>query len=436
MQLGERFRVFTAPTIQDGLDVARDKGVDLILLDVGLSGEDGIEGISRIKDSIPATDIVMISGRRDPKTVVRAMKAGAGDYLTKPLDCDEFEAVYERIMSSRRMKERYEAMLETQCGASGDLVFCSDSMAKVLSQASQLKGHNANVLIVGATGTGKELLAKHIHRIEEDPARPFIAVNCAAIPDNLLEAELFGAEPGAFTGATRRRIGKFELADGGDIFLDEIGALKLDMQAKILRVIQEKEFSRLGGNELIRSDFRLIAATNDSIEEKVASGEFRMDLYHRIRVIQLKLPPLSERRADIPYLAEYFLKRFSRGNGEKKITERAMERLSQYSWPGNVRELSNVIHSLTILTDGPTIDLGVFPPWILNGCSHVKEGNAVVTAGDVPTSTVLRECVANAEKSCIEEALRVSSGDRSKAARFLKVGRTTLYAKMKELGIR
>lgn len=437
MQLEGHFDFASAGSIEEALAVIERGPVDLVLLDVELGRENGIEGIRVIRSAGCSVDIAMLSGQRDPKIVVDAIRAGAVDYIVKPVEVEELLAICERQAANRRVRERYDALVETQNsnGHRSSIIHNGASIARILKQAEQLRGHGANVLVVGETGTGKELLARYIHRLEGDARRPFIAVNCAAIPENLIEAELFGAEAGAYTGSFKRRIGKFELADGGDIFLDEIGALKPGLQAKILRVLQEGEFCRLGGNETIRACFRVIAATNEPLEEKVAHGDFRMDLYHRIRVIQLSMPPLRERAEDIPALICHFLSKFAKSGSPKRFSDGAMARLVAYPWPGNVRELANVVQSLTILAHDDVIDEAVFPSWCLNGCgsarpvetSRLPEVSAAVGA--------LKDYIARAEKHYIEFALRACGGDKSKAARTLAMGRTTLYAKMKELGM-
>lgn len=437
LQLRDQYKVFSAETVGQGMEILKNNQIDMVLLDVNLGQDNGIANVRRIRGEYPYMDIVMISGIRDPRVVVEAMREGANDYLTKPFDLEDINAIVERQSRCRQVKERYGALVEAQNRLKwrGDIIFKSTSMRRLLDQADQLKGHQANVLIAGETGTGKELLARYIHRLEGDDSRPFVAVNCAAIPEPLLEAELFGSELGAYTGAIKRRIGKFELADGGDIFLDEISALKLDLQAKILRILQEREFCRLGGNDVISANFRVIAATNELLEQKVGQGEFRMDLYHRIRVIQLCVPPLRERSEDIPALVDHYLTKFSRDGAAKKILPEALARLMSYRWPGNIRELANVVHGLTILSPGDTIDESAFPPWAMNGCGATRP---VLTESPPPMDVAvvaLKEYVLRAERQCIQHALKTCSGDKSKAARLLQMGRTTLYSKMKELGI-
>ena len=445
MQLRGSYGVLTATSIGEGMGLLREHDVDLVLLDVGLEGEDGLEGIKRIHNVHPSVGVAMLSGRRDVKTVVEAIRAGAVDYLTKPLDADNLTEVVEKAVAARTVQERCEALLQSQMSkrnCKATIVYRSRRMQRLIREAEQVRGHDANVLIIGETGAGKELLAQFIHQQEGSGRRPFVAVNCAAIPEHLLESELFGHEAGAFTGACRRRIGKFELADGGDIFLDEISTMKLDLQVKLLRVLQEKEFCRLGSNTPIRADFRVISACNQSLDALVEKGIFRLDLYHRLRVIQLVMPPLRERLDDIPHLVEYYLDKFSNGSRRRRFTDQAMSRLMEYPWPGNVRELANVVQSLVIMTQEDLIDELSFPPWVLNGRWSVQ-GREVATTdvGTLPQPTTaqqvasLREYVQKAERAYIEHTLKLNEDDRTKTAMALGIGRTTLYAKMKELGM-
>ena len=445
MQLRGIYGVFTATSINEGLTLLTSHDVDLVLLDVGLEGENGLEGIKRLRSVHPSVGVAMLSGRRDVRTVVEAIRAGAVDYLTKPLDVDDLTEVMEKAVTARTTQERCEALLQSQISrrnCKATIVYRSPSMQRLIREAEQIRGHGVNVLIIGETGVGKELLARFIHQQEGEGRRPFVAVNCAAIPEHLLESELFGHEAGAFTGAARRRIGKFELADGGDIFLDEVSTMKLDLQVKLLRVLEEKEFCRLGSNTSIRADFRVISACNQSLDVLVEKGCFRIDLYHRLRVIQLMMPPLRERLEDIPQLVEYYLDRFSAGGRRKQFTERAMAKLMEYPWPGNVRELANVVQSTVILTQEDIIDEWAFPPWVLNGRWSVRGQNMGATRGETmflstatETITSLREYVQRAERAYIEHVLRLNEDDRTNTALTLGIGRTTLYAKMRELGM-
>jgi DNA-binding NtrC family response regulator len=443
VQLKNSYIVLTTSSITGAVELLKKEDVDLVLLDVGLEGEDGLEGIKKIHAVHPSVGVAMLSGRSDVKTVVEAIRRGAVDYLTKPLDMESLATVIERADATRAVKEKCEAMIRSHLNSNGKgvkIVYKSKKMETLLRETSQIKGHDANVLIVGETGTGKELLARHIHEQEGNLKRPFIAVNCAAIPENLLESELFGHESGAFTGATRRRIGKFELADGGDIFLDEISTLKLDLQVKLLRVLQEKEFCRLGSNTPIKTNFRVISACNQSLEELVEKGNFRMDLYHRLRVIQLTLPRLRERSEDIPFLVDYFLEKFAFQGKKKQITDSALAKLMQYQWQGNVRELANVIQSLAIMAKDDVIDEAHFPSWVMNGDHKLKNGSANVAGCakiSLPTHdeavASLQDYVRQAERNYIEHMLSANDGDKTKTAAALGIGRTTLYMKMKEL---
>jgi len=442
MQLKGTYIVLTTTSIAGAMELLKKEDVDLVLLDVGLEREDGLEGIKKIHAVHPSVGVAMLSGRKDVQTVVEAIRRGAIDYLTKPLDMDCLTTVIERALAMRTMKEKCEAMIRSQINGSNKgakIIYKSKKMEMLLHESSQIKGHDANILIIGETGTGKELLARYIHEQEGSVRRPFVAVNCAAIPENLLESELFGHEAGAFTGATRRRIGKFELADGGDIFLDEIGTLKLDLQVKLLRVLQEKEFCRLGSNAPIKTNFRAIAASNQSLEELVDKGNFRMDLYHRLRVIQLTVPPLRQRTEDIPLLVDHFLEKFSYQGKKKQISEGAMSRLVEYPWQGNVRELANVVQSLAIMTRGEVIDETHFPSWVMNGNGklRIQENDSLQGKMPIPSSgesvATLQDYIRQIERGYISQVLNLNRGDKTKTAEDLGIGRTTLYMKMKEL---
>jgi len=441
MLLGGSYAVLTASTIGEGLAVLKSEDVDLVLLDVGLGEEDGLVGIRRIHSVHPSVGVAMLSGRKDPKTVVRAMRAGAVDYLTKPVDTDELAEVVEKAVAARDAQERREELWRSQpCECDGDvtIVYRSKGMRKVIEEADKVRAHPANVLIVGDTGTGKELVARYINKGGNGGRRPFVAVNCAAIPEHLLESELFGHEAGAFTGANRRRIGKFEVADGGDIFLDEISTMKLDLQVKLLRVLQEKEFCRLGSNTPIRADFRVISASNQPLAALIDSGKFRADLYYRLRVAEITIPPLCERVDDIPVLARHFLEKFAGDSGRREIADTAMARLMEHTWPGNVRELANVVQTLTMFTQGETIDETAFPPWLMGGCAGATvagEGAGGPASQARISDATYRDYVRDAERRFIQYTLERNEGDKSKTARDLDMGRTTLYMKLRELGL-
>lgn len=306
----------------------------------------------------------------------------------------------------------------------------------LLEQAGRLKGRCANVLITGESGTGKELLAKHIHDLESNPSRPFIAVNCAAIPENLLEAELFGHEKGSFTSAVDRKIGKFEMADGGDIFLDEISTLKPDLQAKLLRVLQEKTIYRIGGQSPIKLHFRVIAATNEPLSELQSNSKFRLDLYHRLAIVTLNMPPLRKRCEDIPSLAEYFLKKYSSQNDQKTISNAAMQILCKYDWPGNIRELENFIHTLTIMVPHQTIETRDIRQLLTEKAGAVANEieNAFVDSSDIMTQS-LEDYLEWHKKNYIKNVLEKNSWNYTKTSKELGISRITLHKHAKTINV-
>jgi len=438
LELKKSHDITTAMSLAEGVKILKRENVDCVLLDVNLPDSSGLEGLAKLKKDFPNVDVVMVSALKDPKLIVQSVRSGSSDYLTKPYDIDELIAILEKLQSIKIMKDRHDALIAdlNPTDTRARLLGSSPSFRSLLAQADRLKGHIANVLILGESGTGKELLARYIHGLENNSSnRPFIAVNCAAIPEGLIESELLGHERGSFTGATTRKIGKFELARGGDIFLDEIGTLKPDLQAKILRVLQEKEIVRVGGNTTVKVDFRVIAATNIDLIKGIENGSFRMDLYHRLRVVQLEVPPLRERKEDIPMLVAYFLEKHSKDGGPKRITATALSKLQNYAWPGNIRELENVIHSLAILTPGDIIEEKHLPCWAFSGYGNGDSKTGTPITPDLTSSVTYKDYVSRAERAYIEHVLLVCDGDRSKAARKMNVGRTTLYAKLKELGI-
>jgi len=431
LELDRTYRCSIASDLRSGLSIIQRETVDLVLLDIRLGAEDGIEGLREIKKLDPSVDVVMVTGHKDPKLIISSVKAGASDYICKPFEFEELAVVIEKLRQVRQMRTRHDALIEGMMTADtrSRLLGISRAFLDVLDKAGRVKGHNANILIEGESGTGKELLARYIHSLECNPRRPFIAINCAAIPDALLESELFGHEKGSFTGATYRKIGKFELANGGDIFLDEISALKPELQAKILRVLQEKEISRIGSVVPVSVNFRVIAATNDDMDALVRDGRFRTDLFHRLCVIRLRMPPLRERKEDIPLLVDHFLKKYSRPPHNKTVSPSAMKALMRYNWPGNIRELENLIHNLVIMAPNGSIEVGDLPSWIV----YRIESEATLREGDKTLS--LEEHIARVERMHIQRALEASEGNRSKAAKLLNMSRTTLYWKLKQLGL-
>lgn len=442
LQLKKSYEITTTLTLQDGLQILKEQSIDLVLLDIGLGNEDGIDGLRQIKQGNPGLDVIMVTGYKDPKFIIQSIRNGASDYLCKPFELEELIAVIEKLQTIKQMRERHDALVANlnPVDTRSRLMGNSPAFRTMLDQTNRVKGHMANILLQGESGTGKELLARYIHSLEENPQRPFIAVNCAAIPEGLIESELFGHERGAFTGAMQRKIGKFELANGGDIFLDEISTLRPDLQVKILRVLQEREIVRVGGNTPIKVDFRVISATNDKLEERIQKSDFRMDLFHRLRVIQLDIPPLRERKEDISLLTAYFLEKFGRSDGKKRITAEALRRLQNYYWPGNIRELENVVHSVIILSPGDIITEDHLPTWTMQGgpqqTTTDESGiNSTPLLPILTDSLTYKDYVRQAEKIYIEHMLTTNKGDKTKTAQAMDVGRTTLYGKLKELGI-
>lgn len=431
--LKRKYHVYTAQDFGRGLEFLRTKPVDLVFLDVCLGCEDGIRILKKIKSEFGGVDVVMLSGHRDPEVIVHAMREGASNYLCKPHPAEELITIVETHRKNKEVRERYDALIEgmNEAGEGAAFIGESKAFARVLEQAKRLKGHGANVLLEGASGTGKELLARYIHNQEANSKRPFIAVNCAAIPDTLIETELFGHEQGAFTGAARRRIGKFELANGGDIFLDEINSLKPELQAKLLRILQEKEFYRVGGTQSLKVNFRVIAATNVDLNEQVALGNFRRDLLYRLRVITLKLPSLKERLEDIPVLADHFLKKHNRNGSPKTISHEVYEKLKAYSWPGNVRELENMIQSLIIMSKGSRITLDDLPAWLINQDPAKPDYESMPALRFNTIKGSLKEFMNRAERDYMLYVIRSKHGNITEAAKELGVSRSKVYYTLK-----
>src|SRR5262245_23365446 len=351
----EGFTVGVAYTALEGLRKNQTESWDVVILDILLSDANGLDVLKSIKDKNPDTSVIRITAFHDMPTTVKAMKLGAVEYIHKPIDIDELDAAIQRVLkrtAAARSKDRGSIALAGQFEERG-LVGKSRAMKEIFKTIGIVSQSKTTVLIEGESGTGKELIARAIHEHTE-PTRPFISINCSAIVETLLESELFGHEKGAFTGASYRKLGKFELANSGTLLLDEIGDMSLNMQVKLLRVIQEREFERVGGREKVRSDVRIIGATNKPLQEQVAQGAFREDLYYRLNVLHIVVPPLRERREDIPLLVEYLLHKLNR-ELQKRITRiqtRALELLSACDWPGNIRQLENTLRRAVVHNQG------------------------------------------------------------------------------------
>lgn len=427
------YDVATAAGGQEALELLRQETFHMVLSDLKMPGMTGVEVIRELKAIAPFTMGIIHTAHASVETAVEAMKAGAYDYVTKPVRRDELLVVIQRALEFQRL--HYENIaLRQQLKAKykfDNIVSDNEKMQAVFSQVERVSNTDSTVLIYGESGTGKELIARAIHYNSYRQDKPLVAINCGAIPEDLLESELFGHEKGAFTGATMQRLGRFELAHGGTIFLDEIGEMKPSLQVKILRVLQEREFERIGGTRTIKVDVRIIAATNKNLEELVARQQFRDDLYWRLNVIPITLPPLRERLSDIPLLVAHFIARF---NAEKKqhltgITPEALRMLSSYHWPGNVRELENMIERIAILKGNGMITPDDLPDKICRG-----SGASHVPVIDIPDNGIdFDATVATFEKQLLMQALAKAGGVKTKAASLLRMNRTTLVEKVKKL---
>ncbi len=405
---------------------------DLVLMDIRMANVSGIEALEEIRAFNPALPVILMTAYASVETAVGALKKGAYDYLTKPLDFDELRLALERALEHRHLKEE-NRMLRERLGAHfdrGNLIGRSAAMTKLLDLVAQVAPSEATVLVTGESGTGKEMIAGAIHTNSPRKTGPFVRINCAAITETLLESELFGHEKGSFTGADRRKEGKFRLADRGTIFLDEVSEMSLGMQVKLLRVLQEREFTRVGGEDVIRVDVRVIAATNRDLLRAVAEGRFREDLFYRLNVVSLRVPPLRERREDIPLLAQHFLKTFAERNRKtlQGFTPRAMDRLLRYPWPGNVRELMNTIERGVVLCRADVLDEEDVAPVLEAETPQAAAGQA---AAAVPAGSSLEDV----EKATILKTLDESGGNKSEAARRLGITRRTLHLKLKKYGL-
>ena len=412
------------------------RDVVLVITDLMMPGTDGFGVLAAAREIDPEVGILMITGHGSVESAVDAMKRGADDYLTKPVDLFELRkrasAIVEKRLLSRRVVE-----LESRLGEKfGKLISHSKPMEALFRQMEMVAPTRSNVLIVGESGTGKELVANALHENSPRKDARFLPINCAAIPAEILESELFGHERGSFTGATGRKIGKFELADKGTLFLDEIGELPVDMQVKLLRVLETREFMRVGGTETIKVDIRLIAATNSDLETAVERGSFRNDLYYRLKVVTLRIPPLRERREDIPLLANHFLTTFAKENDREgmKFAPDAMRALVNARWEGNVRELRNVVESLVVLTPTSEIRLSELPeelkPFAAGDIAAVPSEGALELASSAPGAASLT--MDEIERRAILAALERTGGNRTQAAETLGIGLRTLQRKLKE----
>jgi len=414
------------------IEMAAQQPFDLILMDIRMLKVSGLEALEQIKQINPAIPVIIMTAYSSIDTAVEAIKKGAYDYLTKPLDFDRLKLIIERAMEHVSLKAE-NLKLKFEIDARFDrqrIIGNGPAMTALLETVSQVAPSEATVLITGQSGTGKELIAAAIHHNSPRRKGPFIKINCAAISENLLESEMFGHEKGAFTGADRRKEGRFVQAENGSLFLDEISEMPLGMQVKLLRVLQERELNRVGGEAVIRVDVRVIAATNRNLEEMVAAGDFREDLYYRLNVVELNVPPLAHRREDIPLLAQAFLESFSDKNQKqiKGFTPQAMDVLVRYDWPGNVRELMNAVERAVVLAREAYLDTGDLP---VKSQASGEAAAAACPPPFIPENMPLEEV----EKVSILQTLKAVGGNKSEAARRLGITRKTLHKKLKKYGV-
>ena len=425
--------------VEDGkqaMDAILEDKYDLIITDLKMPHVDGLKLLEFIMELSPDNLVIMITGFATVDSAVDAMKLGAFDYITKPLKDDLVKLTIERALSFARLKEEnitLKGHLKKQYDF-GNMLGYSDNMKKIFTTIEKVASSDSNVIIYGESGTGKELVAKAIHFNSERCNSPLVAVNCGAIPEELLESELFVHEKGAFTGATRARMGRFELAHGGTIFLDEIGDMSPSLQVKVLRVIQEKQFERIGGVKTIDVDVRIICATNQDLEKAIAEKKFREDLYYRINVIPISLPPLRDRKVDIPILVNHFLRKFSKlkKKSEKRISPEAMNYFMRYPWPGNVRELENLIEMLVVLKEDSEIVISDLPDKIL-AAGEPKEDCVSIELPD--DGLDFNSMIDQFERDLLSKALVKSGGAKKKAADLLHLNRTTFVEKLKRFKI-
>jgi len=406
----------------EALEAFKEGDYSLVITDVRLPDVNGLEITRRIKDANEDVEVIIITAYGTIKDAVEAMKIGAYDYLTKPFSLDEFKLIVERAIDVKELREDNIRLRKnlSECYCYPNIIGESDAMKRVFKLIGKVSYSDSAVLILGESGTGKELIASTIHYQSPRKDKPFIRVNCAALPENLIESELFGYEKGAFTGAVKRKPGRFELADGGSIFLDEVGELPPSIQAKLLRVLQDGTFERLGGTETLKVNVRIISASNRNLEDDIKTGRFREDLYYRLNVIPIHIPPLRERKEDIPLLIEHFIGRSSK---KVRFSPEAINALMRYDFPGNVRELENIVERCITLSEGKTIESHELPQHILRG-------------GQPQPLNKLSEVTAKAEREHIIKVLRATRNNRSRAAEILGISRKTLWEKINAYSIK
>ncbi len=431
--LSDNYNLYLASGGKEALDTIKKETIDLVLLDLKLPDVDGLEVLNKIKEYDYSIDVILVTAYGTIKNAVEAMKVGAYDYFVKPIDAMEVSEVLNRCFERKKLSREVLYLRDevNRHHRFGDVVTQNKEMLEILNMVSQVADKNVNVLIQGESGTGKEIVARAIHQKSNRADKPFVVMNCAAVPDNLLESELFGHERGAFTGAVSQRTGKLEMANGGTFFLDEIGSMKNELQAKLLRVLQHREFERVGGNKTLRVDVRFIAATNSDLKGLVAEDLFREDLYYRLNVVSLNLPPLRNRKEDISELMSYFLKKYKQKFNSRitGFSPGIVQVMRNYHWPGNVRELENVIERAIAICRGDVIGIGDLPLDIFQGN---EEPLASLDNKEFNFFRTMRKF----EQQIILAVLEKTKWNQVQAAEVLGIHRNTLLKKIKKLGLR
>lgn len=421
------YEVLMASNGSEGLDMALHNDVDLVITDLRMPGVSGEDVLRRVTSETPGVPVIVLTGHGTVENAVDAMRSGAYDFLTKPLNLDRLSLLVKRALQNRELVLQHrELEREIENKKSFEhIIGKSPAMLKVFDVLKRVAPTKASVLITGESGVGKELIANALHNLSPRANKPYIKVHCAALAETLLESELFGHEKGSFTGAISRKRGRFELAHSGTIFLDEIGEIDQTVQVKILRVLQEKKFERVGGEETLEVDVRIVTATNRDLEKEIAEGRFREDLYYRLNVVTIHVPSLRERKDDLPLMITSFIKEFSEENGKKieGIDAKARSALYAYDWPGNVRQLRNCLESAVVMSSGAIITIDDLPP-------------SVITGTEIPSLHIpLGVTMAEAEKQVILQTLNTQNGNKTKTAEVLGIGRKTLHRKLDEYGV-
>jgi two-component system nitrogen regulation response regulator NtrX len=429
----EGYQIVTASSGAEALEKVREDLPDLVLLDIWMPGIDGLETLEKLKNLMPSITVIMISGHGTIETAVRATKLGAFDFIEKPLSLDKVLIAVGNALRMKDLRSENDE-LKRAAGNEHELIGTTAVMAALREQIMRVAPTNASVLVNGANGTGKELVARSIHYYSQRSDKPFIAINCAAIPEALIESELFGHEKGAFTGALAQKKGKFDLADGGTLFLDEIGDMSFATQAKVLRIIQERCFERVGGTRLVTVNVRIVAATNKDLDEEIREGRFREDLYYRLNVVPFRVPALRERSDDIPLLVQHFGNVFYKKEGRepKHFLPEALDMLKQYHWPGNIRELRNIIERILIMVPGRSVSRDDIPE-LLEGFDEPRDAFPALE-GALALAT-LREAREEFEREFISLKLEENDWNISRTAEIIELERSNLHRKIKSYGI-